>query len=234
MFRHPSDEKFESHYLLEHSEEQQDQEWTTENLGKLRDTEQSWIDRYKYEKTIAIKEINPTPETNILELGSGPGYLGQLIMADTNCDYTFVDKIGAKKLWEERGYKGTFILQNMMDGIDVTPLTKQYDAIIANDFLEHVSNPGNIVRNLHKHTPDHCKFLISVPNWRMGHDWIYRGLFDYDNIIYFMFTHGWNSTTVYESHFRTPFFPRTSSETMMQEELLTSWNWYFTFEKIKK
>lgn len=99
MYRHSSDEKFESHYLLEHSEEQQDQEWTTENLGKLRDSEQSWIARYNYEKTIAINEINTIPETNILELGFGPGYFGQLIMADTNCDYTFVDKIGAKWNW---------------------------------------------------------------------------------------------------------------------------------------
>lgn len=140
MIRHPNDINFKSHYLVEHLEETQNREWTTEVLGKLRDSEDVWIQRYNYEKQIVLAEGNLTKNSNVLELGSGPGYLGQLLIADTECDYTYVDKIGAKYLFEERDYKGTFIVQNMMDGIDVTPLTKQYDFLIANDFLEHISN----------------------------------------------------------------------------------------------
>lgn len=232
MFRHSNDAIFKSHYLDEHTEQTQNLEWTTPVRGSLRDQEDVWVTRYNHEKKIIINEFQPTNETNILELGSGPGYLGQLIIQETNCNYTYVDKIGAKQIWEERGYKGKFIVQNLMDGIDTSVLTDQYDIIIANDFLEHVSNPGNIIRNLYSLTPSHCKFSISVPNWRMGHDWIYRGLFDYDNFVYFMYTHGWEGISVYDSPLKTSKQPKLTSESTMDDALLDSWNWYFTFQKI--
>ena len=119
-----------------------------------------------------------------------------------------------------------------MDGIDVTPLTDKYDVIIANDFLEHISNPGNLARNLHAHTPEHTLFSISVPNWRMGHDFIYRGLFDYDNFIYFCKIHGWEPESIAGSPLKCPPFPKQSSEDTMPNEILDSWNWYFNTIKI--
>jgi 2-polyprenyl-3-methyl-5-hydroxy-6-metoxy-1,4-benzoquinol methylase len=231
MFRHSNDVDFKAHYVTQHTEEKQNLEWTTVPEGQLRDTEDIWKQRYEYEKKLIINETNVTKDSYVLELGSGPGYLGQLIINETGCNYTFVDKIGAKQLFDERGYKGKFIVQNMMDGIDVTPLTDKYDVIVANDFLEHVSNPGNLIRNLHTHTPEHTLFSISVPNWRMGHDWIYRGLFDYDNFIYFMYTHGWDPVSVYPSILMTADYPRIESESTMDESLRRSWNWYFTFKK---
>jgi 2-polyprenyl-3-methyl-5-hydroxy-6-metoxy-1,4-benzoquinol methylase len=231
IFRHPNDPGFKSHYLNEHSEQHQNLEWTTEANGQLRDSEEVWQQRYEHEKKLIINESNITGESYVLELGSGPGYLGQLIINETGCNYTFVDKIGAKQLFDEREYKGKFIVQNMMDEIDVTPLTDKYDVIIANDFLEHVSNPGNIIRNLHRHTPDHTLFSISVPNWRMGHDWIYRGLFDFDNFVYFMYTHGWEGVSVSSSPLVTPDYPKIETESGMPDGLRRSWNWYFTFKK---
>jgi len=231
MFRHSDDPTFKAHYVTQHTEAKQNLEWTTPPEGQLRDSEDIWKQRYEYEKKLIIQETNITSASYVLELGSGPGYLGQLIINDTGCDYTFIDKIGAKQLFDEREYKGKFIIQNMMDGIDVTPLTNNYDVIIANDFLEHVSNPGNIIRNLHIHTPKHTLFSISVPNWRMGHDWIYRGLFDYDNFLYFMYTHGWDAVSVYPSMLVTSDYPKIQTESTMDESLRRSWNWYFTFKK---
>ena len=231
MFRHSNDVEFKAHYVTQHTEEKQNLEWTTPPEGQLRDTEEVWQQRYEYEKKLIIHETKITKDSYVLELGSGPGYVGQLIINETGCNYTFVDKIGAKQLFDERGYKGKFIVQNMMDGIDVTPLTDKYDVIVANDFLEHISNPGNLIRNLHSHTPEHTLFSISVPNWRMGHDWIYRGLFDYDNFIYFMYTHGWDPVSVYPSILMTADYPRIESESTMDESLRRSWNWYFTFKK---
>jgi SAM-dependent methyltransferase len=231
MTRHSNDPTFKGRYLIEHTEQHQNIEWVTVEGGRLRDNEDVWKQRYEYEKKLIINETNITKNNHILELGSGPGYLGQLIINETGCNYTFVDKIGAKQLFDERNYKGKFIIQNMMDGIDVTPLTDTYDVIVANDFLEHISNPGNLVRNLHNHTPKHTLFSISVPNWRMGHDWIYRGLFDYDNFIYFMFTHGWDPISVASSPLITDDYPKIESESTMPEPLRRSWNWYFTFEK---
>jgi hypothetical protein len=68
----------------------------------------------------------------------------------------------------------------------------------------------------------------------MGHDWIYRGLFDYDNFIYFMYTHGWEVTSVYPSVLITADYPKIQTELSMDESLRRSWNWYFTFKKYNK
>jgi hypothetical protein len=75
--------------------------------------------------------------------------------------------------------------------------------------------------------------FVSVPNWRMGHTFSYRGLFDYDNFVYFMYTHGFVFTGVAGSPLKCPHSPKQSSEETMDDELITSWNWYMLFDKIK-
>ena len=51
-----------------------------------------------------IKENN---FRNIIELGSGPGELGQKIIKkhSNELDYTFIDRIGAKNAFNQRNYK---------------------------------------------------------------------------------------------------------------------------------
>ena len=72
----------------------------------------------------------------------------------------------------------------------------------------------------------------------MGHSFIYRGLFDYDNIIYTMKIHGWEPIECYESFHQISsessesLIPKLSSEDEMPDELLSSWNWYFLCDKI--
>lgn len=102
---------------------------------------------------------------------------------------------------------------------------------IANDFLEHIQNPANIVLKAKSVLKDDGLAFISVPNWRMGHAWIYRGLFDWDNFIHFMWQHGFRFLGYSPSNLVCSKAPKISSESTMPDEMITSWNWYMLFKR---
>jgi SAM-dependent methyltransferase len=215
-----------------------DNEWVDEqtnlNLGEIecRIDIPSWQDRYQYESTIISEIINENKFNKIIELGSGPGALGQKIMEKSdNLDYTFIDQPGAKKIFEDRGYKGTFFIKDLMNSFDTEGLSNNYDFLITNDFLEHIYNPSIVVQECYKLVKDGGKMFVSVPNWRMGHTFIYRGLFDYDNFIYFMYTHGFEISGLWDSPLKCPYSPKETSESEMDDKLINSWNWYMLFDK---
>ena len=154
-----------------------------------------------------------------------------------------IDNPYAKKLFEKNKFKGKFLVKDLMNYLDTSDLDNDYDFLIANDFLEHIANPSNLLSESYKITTDNAKFFISVPNWRMGHSFIYRGLFDYDNIIYTMKIHGWEPIECYESFLKISEektgikllvdpWTKLSSEDEMPDELISSWNWYFLCDKI--
>jgi SAM-dependent methyltransferase len=120
-----------------------------------------------------------------------------------------------------------------MNHFDISDLDNDYDLVIANDFLEHIANPSDVLYKCREITKPNGSFFISVPNWRMGHAFIYRGLFDYDNFIYFCTVHGWQPESVAGSPLKCQPLTRLTSEDTMPEEILNSWNWYFTTKKIK-
>lgn len=206
-------------------------EW--ENTCRLE--EQGWTARYEYEKSLIIDVINKNPTKTILEIGSGPGILSQLIQKDIPnlTEYHLIDKPFAKKYFEENNFLGKFFVKNISIDLDITGLNSAYDLIICNDTLEHLIAPSNIVKKINSLMHNDSIAFISVPNWRMAHQFLYRGLWDYDNFIYFMYIHGFEADVVYSSILQTPFYPRISSESTMPEELLQSWNWYFVMKKRK-
>ena len=64
----------------------------------------------------------------------------------------------------------------------------------------------------------------------MAHQWVYRGLFDFDNFIYFLYTHKFKLEGFYGSTLKTPPYPKIDSESMLPEEHLTDWNHYMIFK----
>jgi 2-polyprenyl-3-methyl-5-hydroxy-6-metoxy-1,4-benzoquinol methylase len=193
----------------------------------------SWQSRYNYECDILNSIINDNQFKNIIEIGSGPGELGQKILnKQSDLNYTFIDQLGAQQIFESRQYKGRFLVKDLMNSFDTSDLDKDYDFLITNDFLEHIYNPSIIVQECYKIIKNGGKMFVSVPNWRMGHTFIYRGLFDYDNFIYFMYTHGFKISGIWESPLKCPFSPKETSESEMDDRLITSWNWYMLFDKI--
>tara|TARA_Y100000593_G_C4316758_1_gene341350 strand:- start:3403 stop:4119 length:717 start_codon:yes stop_codon:yes gene_type:complete len=194
----------------------------------------TWVARYKYEANIINNHIDKYDCKTILEVGSGPGTLCQSIfdLRDDNLTYHMLDKKYAKISHTKRKYPGELFINDLNDGIDTEPLLDDgYDLIICNDILEHLANPTQIVQQLYHLNSGKGKMFVSIPNWRMAHQMTYRGLWDYDNFLYFMAIHGYEGLSVEGSLLKTPYYKKLDSEDLLADDLLQSWNWYFMFDK---
>lgn len=205
-----------------------EQEW--ENVERIEDPE--WEKRYDWETQLISQVIDTYgPIKNVLELGSGPGVLSQkLIEKYPDLNYHLVDKKEAKKIFEKNKYKGKFFVKDLSNSFDTKGLLKKYDLVITNDFLEHIFNPHAIVEGIYNLTHSNSVYFISNPNWRMGHQFVYRGLFDFDNLVYFLYCHLFKIETYYHSTHATLKYPRLSSESLLPEERLYDWNHYLVFK----
>ena len=203
-------------------------EW--EDAGRLQ--EDAWQRRYEYEAALVAEVIQQNPHIkNVLELGSGPGVLSQKIQEKfPDLNYHLVDKPFAEKYFRENGFKGTFFVKDLSKGFDTEGLLEKYDLVITNDFLEHVFNPHAIIEAVHNLTTPESVFFISNPNWRMAHQYVYRGLFDFDNFVYLLYTHMFELVGFYGSELKTLEYPRISSESLLPDEHLTDWNHYILFK----
>jgi 2-polyprenyl-3-methyl-5-hydroxy-6-metoxy-1,4-benzoquinol methylase len=203
-------------------------EW--EDAGRLQ--EDAWQKRYEYEASIVAEVIQQNPHIkNVLELGSGPGILSQKILEQfPDLNYHLVDKPFAEKYFKENEFKGTFFVKDLSNSFNTEGLLDKYDLVITNDFIEHVFNPHAILDAVHNLTTPKSVFFISNPNWRMAHQYVYRGLFDFDNFMYLLYTHMFDLEGFYGSQLKTPPYPKLSSETLLPDENLTDWNHYMIFK----
>tara|TARA_B100002019_G_scaffold225893_1_gene198919 strand:- start:1498 stop:2217 length:720 start_codon:yes stop_codon:yes gene_type:complete len=213
-------------------------EWeneATKNEGIDRLKEPGWDDRYTYEAGLISGLIEENPHIkNILELGSGPGVLSQKILdKHPDLNYHLVDKPFAKQYFDKNNFKGTFFVKDLSCEFNTDGLLDEYDLVITNDFLEHVLNPSIIVQTIYKLTNPDSFYFISNPNWRMAHQWVYRGLFDFDNFIYFLYTHKFGFEGFYGSPLKTPNYPKLGSESLLPDNHLTDWNHYMLFKHRK-
>ena len=229
LFRTPNPEPFVS---MKDMDTYHSHEW--EEGGSLdRIEEQAWIERYNYEASLiqAVVQQNPSI-TNVLEIGSGPGVLSQKVLElCPELDYHLIDKPLAKKAFDQRQSKGTFFVKDLAEQFDTTGLRDNYDLVVTNDFLEHVTNPHLILKTIHKLTHKKSVLFISNPNWRMGHPFLYRGAFDFDNFIWMLHFHCFDLEGFWGSPLKTPHYHKLDSEKLLPEEHLTDWNHYFVFKQ---
>jgi 2-polyprenyl-3-methyl-5-hydroxy-6-metoxy-1,4-benzoquinol methylase len=221
---------FEQKFDAWHIDTLETNEW--ENTTRLK--EQGWDSRYDYEAQMLKEVIMENRVEKVLEIGSGPGILSQkiqnLMPPPKTLEYDLVDKPFAKKYFDENKFKGKFFVKDISVDLDPTGLKLVYDLIIINDTLEHLIAPSNVVKQMVRMMDHNSVLFVSVPNWRMAHQFLYRGLWDYDNFIYFMHIHGLEMEAVYPSCLQTPDYPKTDNEDEMPEELRRSWNWYFVLK----
>ena len=220
--RHPHDDIFDfNDFDTLHLDE-----WDEKSIGRI--DVKSWKDRYKYEASLITEVLNNNIEIDsILELGSGPGLLSQEVLAaNDKLVYHMVDKEYAKKYFDENNFKGEMFVKDLSAGFDTSGLLSSYDLIITNDFLEHVLNPSAIAQGIYNLTHENSKWMVSNPNWRMGHQYVYRGLFDHDNLVYFLHTHGFTLESMWGSPLTTPYAPKLQSEQGLPDNLIQSWNHY--------
>jgi len=155
-------------------------EW--KDTGRL--DESSWTSRYEYEASLISEIIKEKNHKKILEIGGGPGILSQFIQRNfpnETLEYDLIDKPYAKEYFEKNNFKGRFFDKDISIDLDVAGLKSEYDLIICNDVLEHLIAPSNVVKKIHNLLTFGWDAVISVPNWRMAHQFLYRGLWDYDN-----------------------------------------------------
>ena len=223
---------FEKSFDADKIDTLEDNEW--ENTTRL--AEQGWDSRYDYEAQLLRSVIAECKAKTILEIGSGPGILSQKIqrLLPDKVSYDLVDKPFAKKYFDDNKFEGRFFIKDISMDLDWNGLMAEYDLIICNDTLEHLIAPSNIIKKIRGLMHHDTVFFVSVPNWRMAHQFLYRGLWDYDNFIYFMYIHGFEMDSVYPSCLQTPDYPKTDNEEEMPEELRRSWNWYFSMKLRKK
>lgn len=222
---------FEKSFTADKVDTLETNEW--ENTTRL--AEQGWDNRYDYEAQLLREVIKESSSKTILEIGSGPGVLSQKIqkLLPGPVTYHLVDKPFAKKYFDDNKFEGKFFVKDISVDLDTTGLMVGYDLIICNDTLEHLLAPTNVVKKIRSLMHHDSIFFVSVPNWRMAHQFLYRGLWDYDNFIYFMYIHGFEMESVYPSCLQTPPYPKTDTEESMPDELIQSWNWYFVM-RLKK
>jgi 2-polyprenyl-3-methyl-5-hydroxy-6-metoxy-1,4-benzoquinol methylase len=219
---------FEQKFNMNDFDTEHSNEW--EDAGRLQ--EDAWQMRYEYEANLVKLVVDSHPNINtVLEIGSGPGILSQKVLEKKpDLEYDLVDKPFAEKYFKEHDFKGRFFVKDLSNSFDTNGLRNKYDLVIANDFLEHVYNPHIILKTIYEHTHKDSVFFVSNPNWRMSHQYVYRGLFDFDNFIYLLYTHNFVLQGFYGSELKTPNYPRISSESLLPEENLTDWNHYMIFQ----
>jgi 2-polyprenyl-3-methyl-5-hydroxy-6-metoxy-1,4-benzoquinol methylase len=220
--------EFEQNFTMKDFDTEHSNEW--EDAGRLQEV--AWQQRYNYEASLIADVLKNNPHIqNVLEIGSGPGILSQKVLAEfPDLNYHLVDKPFAKKYFDDHNFKGTFFVKDLCNGFDKEGLLESYDLVITNDFLEHVYNPHAIIKAVYELTNKDSIFFISNPNWRMSHQYIYRGLFDFDNFTYLLYTHHFDLMGIYGSQLKTPPYPKISSETLLPDENLTDWNHYMVFK----
>lgn len=208
-------------------------EWS-DNTSYNRIYEESWLDRYNYEADLVCKISNTNNVKKIFELGPGPGMLcSKVLNIKPELEYHLFDIEAANIANKKENLGGVFHTMDLNNDFDTTGLDTDFDLFIANDFLEHIQNPAKVVLRAKSILKEDGLALISVPNWRMGHGWIYRGLFDWDNFIHFMYQHGFAFSGYKESFLKCNFSSKLDSEQSMPDEMINSWNFYMMFKKDK-
>lgn len=207
-----------------------DDEWHLgESLNRI--SQNSWEHRYNQEADILTQVITENNVKHIIELGSGPGVLCSKLLPKNNIDsYNLVDIEAAKIANKDKKFGGIFHVRDLNNGLEIE-LPNRMDLFIANDFLEHIQSPAKIILDVKKLMTDDGLAFISVPNWRMGHAWIYRGLFDWDNFIHFMWQHGFGFEGYTNSDLKCSPFPKLDSEKTIPDDAIDSWNFYMLFKR---
>lgn len=105
---------------------------------------------YRYTLPI-LKDIEDIKQINYLELGSGAGHL-----------LNFFDKLANYAIGIEPSPPKN--AQNTVENIDSLPVNITYDLVVAQDVLEHLSNPIKTLSKLRAKTNKGGFLYIGVPN----------------------------------------------------------------------
>lgn len=118
-----------------------------------------------------VIELIPHHPRRVLELGCGAGVFGAKLKEIFGCHVVGIE------LFPEAGRMAMKCLDKVyiesLDTFDFSQLGK-YDLIVANDVLEHLIDPWNVVLELRNHLNEDGYFMASIPN--VSHHQVLTGL----------------------------------------------------------
>jgi len=130
--------------------------------------------RYKWYKDKYFKNLKGK---KILEIGCGDGGVVQFLK-DENEVYGVDISKNALGLLEQQGIKGALI---DISKEDLPFKDSEFDVIIILEILEHLKSPQNAIEEIQRVLKKNGKLIISIPNPRTGHKFIYPSLFQLKN-----------------------------------------------------
>lgn len=116
------------------------------------------IDRFLSQVARLTRQV--APET-ILDVGCGEGFVFRaLIDAGVQARITGIDR-SERAIADARRRLGGSATLRVTDALDLADLGEQFDLVMMLEVLEHVDNPGRLLRILERLT--HAHLLLSVP-----------------------------------------------------------------------
>ncbi|MFZ0735692.1 MAG: class I SAM-dependent methyltransferase [Candidatus Acidiferrales bacterium] len=161
-------------------------------------------DRLKWTVENFVAGLNPR---KILEAGCGDGALLRLL-SERGIESMGVDASSSGiDRCKELGLRAQ-CLDVSSDGLPFQ--TDEFDLVISLETFEHLMNPFYALQEVRRVLAPSGHFICSVPNPRIGHPFLYPGLFEYRNFRAFLEQSGFSIVRV--SHWqwapRDTFFPR--------------------------
>jgi SAM-dependent methyltransferase len=143
------------------------------SLYEIEDGNFWYRSRSRVIKGLFKKHLGVSSPKNILEIGSGNGFILKSLTAFENYKLCGADiHIQGLKNSKERLSNLEFIQ------LDATrmPFENEYDAIGAFDVLEHIDDDMAVIRNVHKALKPEGYFLVTVPQYQ----WMWSNMDDID------------------------------------------------------
>lgn len=138
-----------------------------ESYNSFSDDSRSWIYRVKESldkrNFTRIARLLSSREISVLDVGGGSGYLADLLKkCDSRVTFSQVVDIdaGAQQAAIRKGHK--FFLGRIEEFIP----DRKFDLVLMLNLIEHVSDPGLVLRSIREMMNPGGIVLIKTPNWR--------------------------------------------------------------------
>ncbi|MDO8529163.1 MAG: methyltransferase domain-containing protein [bacterium] len=167
-------------------------------------SDDSGISRYAWYLERYFKNIK---DKKILEIGCGDGGVVQFLK-DKNEVYALDISKNAMKFLEQKGIK-SFLADVSNERIPFDDCS--LDAVIALEVVEHLKSPQHAIEEIQRVLKKNGKLIVSIPNPRTGHIFLYPCLFTLENFKKYLSNNHFFVSSVTTYGICPPFWSRIKS-----------------------
>lgn len=118
---------------------------------------------YSCDRSEMLAFITGHPQT-VLELGCGEGVFGAELKKRFGCRVVGIE--ASESAAREAIKRLDKVLVADINAMDFSCLEEKFDLIVANDVLEHLSDPWGVISRIRPHIAGDGRFVASIPNMR--------------------------------------------------------------------